>query len=157
MPRLDRLFMEPPSSLSGRNLTSLSVSSDALSSLPGASSLIISISFHKGQKKHWLQTASASSLVTNLPCSRGKEHQAWLPAAGRVNTGRTEINHLSSTCPDTFSKALPPATKGDQAARSHPWLWQLAWGTTSLPFVSVLKSTCFGVTHIHEERIVIHH
>lgn len=45
----------------------------------------------------------------------------WLPAAGRVNTERTEINHFSSICPDTFAKALPSATKGTQTS-SHPWL-----------------------------------
>ena len=33
---------------------------------------VISISFHKGQKKHWLQTTSASRSVINLPCSRGR-------------------------------------------------------------------------------------
>lgn len=89
---------------------SVSVSSEAHLSLPCTCSPVISISlsFHKGWKKNRLHTASTSYPGTNLPC-RGKEHQASLPTAGRVNTGRTEVTHLNSTYPDPFAKALLPA------------------------------------------------
>lgn len=91
----------PTSSLSGRNHPFLSVSSDALSSLPGTRSPTISISFHKEQKKHWLQTTSASSPVINLSCGRGKEHQPGSLLQGKVTHGEqrstTSAAHASGS------------------------------------------------------------
>lgn len=61
------------SSLSRRNLSSpFSVSSEPFPSLPGTSSPILSLSlnFHAGWSKHWLQTASASSPAINLSWDR---------------------------------------------------------------------------------------
>lgn len=78
-------------------------------------------------KKRRFQAASALSPDPVLPGGKGKGHQAWLPAAGRVNTARPEMNHLSSMYPDTFSKDPSPAANGAQASRSHPWLWQPGW------------------------------